>query len=267
MAGMNLAYSAYTTERDIGRDSLMSERSTAAPPPTYRESAERAQELGEKTRNAIVDGTSTILRKTVRSVLRPVLIPVQTLGRRTRRATVSSVAKALPAQLAKAMPLLRKNLEEKVRAYASGTEDVNALLPPEVARRLRLAVELSEDALAPIRTERPNVFGGIDIDERLPDLFVDFSCTLGNMGRAVAQGRAGVADGAAPSTAHAPPAKSAVGGGIQHGSATATSFGEGVAPKGAQPMRREDAGAISKIAFEADIDLLVSLREGARLTA
>ena len=88
-------------------------------------------------------------KHTARDVIRPVLMPIQQVGRRGRQASMSALARSLPRIVEASLPKVRQKLEEIFRDWALGRIDVNQQwhIPDHIA----LAVELSEEILGPAR--------------------------------------------------------------------------------------------------------------------
>ena len=97
-----------------------------------------ALELGEMAAEYVVDTT----KSTVKGMVRPVVMPLQTIGRSSRQASIHAVTKSLPGMVRAAAPKLRTALEAKLRAWADGREDVNALLPSDIASKCVVRVEI-----------------------------------------------------------------------------------------------------------------------------
>ena len=88
-------------------------------------------------------------KHTARDVIRPVLMPIQQVGRRGRQASMSALARSLPRIVEASLPKVRQKLEEIFRDWALGRIDVNQQwhIPDHIA----LAVELSDEILGPAR--------------------------------------------------------------------------------------------------------------------
>ena len=114
----------------------------AKPKTDYKEESEKGHDFGERVRGMILG--------TAKDVVRPVLMPVQYVGKQGRAATIGGLAKSLPGIVRRAVPTLQAELDEKLRKMAAGTEDANSLLPPDIQKQLALRIELDQPLDAPI---------------------------------------------------------------------------------------------------------------------
>jgi len=82
---------------------------------------------------------------TAGDLVRPVLMPIQQLGRRGRQASVSALAKSLPGIVSTALPVVRTTIESMLRDLASGKKNASDLA--RMPDHTQLQIEIIEEEM------------------------------------------------------------------------------------------------------------------------
>lgn len=140
MAGMAMAVTMRTTYRNV--EEPVAEKHPPAKEITWRSYEEMGHAMGAATRRLAVGAVTSTVKGVTQAA---VVLPVQQVGRQGQKVTVNTLAQALPGIVRRSSPTLRKRLEQRLRQWASGEEDINEHLTPTLAGRIRLLVECSDE--------------------------------------------------------------------------------------------------------------------------
>ena len=129
--------------------------------------SQSAADYGKKIRDSVLG----FIGDTAKGVVRPVLMPLQTIGRAGNTASMNALAKSLPGVVRKAVPPLKAEIEVALRKFHD-LGDASELLPENLRDKLALRIVLADE------------FAG----QAAESIFEDFSIKLSNTAKAVAVG-------------------------------------------------------------------------------
>ena len=174
-APTGLMYSVSALEADVTNPdsavSVVKREEAEAEAEQHKAPQETADLKAEASRlgGAARDYLLNFVGSTTKGIVRPVLMPLQTVGRAGNSASMHAIAKSLPGIVRKAGPQLKAEIERTLRGFHDGSIDVNTVLPEQLRGKIQLKVELADCVLG----------------ASAPSLFEAFTLNLKNVSRAV----------------------------------------------------------------------------------